>query len=72
MPKTIQKSKEKEYVVIYRSQEHYEVLGYVRAHSLEEAKVKAQEELLREAKYYEVTEAEIAELKDKDIIFFDI
>lgn len=71
MTETIQKSKEKEYVVIYRSQEHYEVLGYVKANSLEEAKEKAQEELLNEAKYYEVTEAEIGELKDKDIIFFN-
>ena len=37
------KDQKKEYVVIYQSQEHYEVLGYARAASLEEAKEKAQQ-----------------------------
>lgn len=72
MVKTNQKPNKKEYVVIYRSQEHYEVLGYVTANSLKEAKEKAQKELLNEAKYYEVEEAEIGELKDKDIVYFNI
>jgi len=64
--------KSKEYVVIYRSQEHYEVLGYIDASSMKEAKTKAQEELKSEAKFYDVEEATVAELKDKDEIFFDI
>jgi len=66
------KIREKEYVVIYRSQEHFEVLGYVKASSIEEAKERAQEELLREAKYYSVSEAEIDEISRSDNITFDI
>ena len=62
----------KEYVVIYQSQEHFEVLGFVSASSIEEAKSVTQEKLLNEAKHYNVTEAEIAELKDLEKIFFDI
>jgi len=64
--------KEKEYMVIYQSKEHYEVLGYVRAASLEEAKKKAQIKLLPEAKYYNVTEAEIDEIANFDKIFFKL
>ena len=60
----------KKYVVIYRSQEHYEVLGYVRAHNIEEAIKLAKEELRGEAKYYEVTEATIGELRDEGEINF--
>jgi len=67
-----QKEQEKEYVVIYQSEEHYEVLGYVRASSLEEAKKKAQVKLLPEAKYYNVTEAEIDGIAKLDKILFDI
>ncbi len=66
------KDEEKEYVMIYKSKEHYEVLGYVQASSLEEAKKKAQIKLLPEAKYYNVTEAEIDEIAKLDKIFFDI
>lgn len=66
------KIKEKEYVVIYKSKEHYEVLGYVRAASLEEAKKKARIKLLPEAKYYNVTEAEIDEIVKFEKVFFDI
>jgi len=62
----------KEYVVIYKSLEHFEVLGFVKADSLEEAKEIAQKEFLDEAKHYEVVEAEIAELKDLEKIFFNI
>lgn len=62
---------EKEYVIIYQSEEHYEVLGYVKANSLEEAKKKAQVELLEEAKYYEVKEAEIDEIARYDELFFE-
>jgi len=66
------KDKEKEYVVIYQSKEHYEVLGYVSAASPEEAKKKAQIKLLPGAKFYNVTEAEIDEIVKFDKIFFDI
>ena len=63
---------QKEYVVIYKSLEHFEVLGFVNADTLEEAKIKAQKELLGEAKQYNVAEAEIAELNDLDKIYFKI
>jgi len=66
------KSQEKEYVIIYQSKEHYEVLGYVRATSLEDAKKKAGIKLLPEAKYYNVSEAEIDEIAKFEKIFFDI
>lgn len=62
----------KEYIITYRSQEHYEVLGWVRASSIEEAKKKAQGRLLKEAGYYKVSEAKIAEWKEGDNIYFDI
>ncbi len=63
----------KDYIITYRSQEHYEVLGWVEADSLEDAKKKAKKTLSREAKYYSVPEAEIAEWgKEKDGILFDI
>jgi len=67
-----QKLKEKEYVIIYESEEHYEVLGYIRASSLKEAKEKAQKELLDEARYYSVTNAEIDEIAQYDDITFNI
>jgi len=63
---------QKEYVVIYKSLEHFEVLGFVNADTLEEAKIKAQKELFDEAKQYNVAEAEIAELNDLDKIYFKI
>lgn len=63
---------EKEYIVIYESQEHFEVLGFIKAHSLEEAKNKAQKELLEEAEHYNVSMAEVAEIKDLDKVFFKI
>ncbi len=62
----------KQYVIIYRSLEHFEVLGFVTADSIEEAEDRAKKELLVEAKHYMVTEAEIAELKDLNKISFDI
>lgn len=63
---------EKEYIVIYESEEHFEVLGYIRANSIEEAKEKARTELLEEARYYNVTDAEIDEISQYDDIHFDI
>lgn len=65
-------TKEKEYIVIYKSMEHFEVLGFVMAGSMEEAEEKAQKELLKEAKHYKVVNAEIAEMRDLKEIFFNI
>jgi len=62
----------KKYIVIYRSQEHYEVLGYVTAPNMKEAAAKAQKELQKEAKFYGVKEAVIGELKDEKEITFDV
>ncbi len=61
---------EKEYILTYKSQEHFEVLGWVRAKSLEEAKKIAQIQLLIEAKRYNVIEAEIAEWGENGIVPF--
>ncbi len=61
---------EKEYILTYKSQEHFEVLGWVRAKSLEEAKKIAQIQLLIEAKRYNVREAEIAEWGENSIVPF--
>ena len=66
------KKKEKEYIVTYRSREHFEVLGWIAASSIKEAKKKAQQELLKEAKYYNVPEAEIGEWKGGDTIYFNL
>jgi hypothetical protein len=53
--------------------EHFEVLGWVEAESMEEAKKKAKKELIREANHYSVAEADIAEWgKDQDKVLFDI
>lgn len=62
----------KEYIVTYRSLEHYEVLGWVKAISIEEAKKNAQKELGGVANYYKITEAEIAEWKKGETIHFNI
>lgn len=66
------KTKLEKYVVIYKSQEHDEVLGYVTAESIEDAIKRAREELKTEAKFYEVVEAEIGEIKEQRKITFDI
>jgi len=63
---------QKKYVVIYRSQEHYEVLGFVTASNMKEAVAKAQKELQKEAKFYETAEATIGELKNEKKITFEI
>ena len=68
MPKTLLKR----YIVVYRSQEHYEVLGYVRASDIKKAITLAQKELKNEAKFYEIEGAVIGELKDQERIIFDI
>ena len=61
---------EKEYILTYKSEEHFEILGWVRAKSLEEAKKIAQIQLLTEAKRYNVTEAEMAEWGENSIVPF--
>lgn len=63
---------EREYIITYKSEEHFEVLGWVRAKSLEEAKEVAQIQLLAEAKRYNVAEAEITEWGDNSIVSFNI
>jgi len=65
-------NKYKDYIVTYRSIEHYEVLGWVKASSLEEAIKKAQQELIKEAKLYDVADAEIAEWRDNDSVHFNL
>ena len=62
----------KNYVVIYQSQEHYEVLGYVDASNMEEAIARAKTELKMEARKYEIREATIGEVKSEEKITFDI
>lgn len=61
---------EKEFIVVYKSLEHMEVLGYINAQSLEKAIKVAQTKLLPEAKYYEVSEAEISEISAPQNITF--
>ncbi|MCX6737231.1 MAG: hypothetical protein NTX26_00605 [Candidatus Parcubacteria bacterium] len=75
MIKTIQEDKKdmnKEYIITYQSEEHYEVLGYVKADSLAKAKALAEKKLFDEAQYYNVTEAEIDEIAEHDIMNFKI
>lgn len=60
----------KEYIVTYNSEEHFEVIGWVSADSMEEAKGVAKEELAKEAEYYGASEAEIAEFGPAEKIFF--
>lgn len=60
----------KDYAVIYKSKEHYEVLGFVRAGSIEEAKENAVKLLEYEADYYGVRHAMIFEIsKGAEILF---
>lgn len=66
------KRQKKEYIITYRSQEHYEVLGWVIASSMKEAKKRAQKELLEKVRQYNVVEAKIAEWKNGENILFNI
>ena len=68
MPKTLLKK----YIVVYRSQEHYEVLGHVRALNMKEAIFRAQKSLEGQAKLYEVEEATIEEIGSQAKITFDV
>ena len=64
--------KTNEYIVTYKSQEHYEVLGWVRASSVEEAIKKAKKGLSGEAKAYKVANAQIAKWIEGQLIRFNI
>lgn len=62
--------KEKEYVIFYKSVEHYEIIGFVKADSMKEAEEKALKEMEKEAVKYKVKEAMLAEISEcKEIIF---
>ncbi|MDD4931123.1 MAG: hypothetical protein PHG66_03130 [Candidatus Colwellbacteria bacterium] len=62
---------EKEYIITYRSEEHFEVVGWVKAESMEEAKELARNVLAKEASFYGVTEAEIAEYGTSETMSFE-
>lgn len=62
---------EKEYIITYRSEEHFEVVGWVKAESMEEAKDLARSVLAKEASVYGVLEAEIAEYGPSEIMSFE-
>jgi len=62
----------RKYIITYQSEEHYEVLGYVEAESIDDAVKRAKEELKTEAKFYEVGKAKIAEIIGEEKIIFDI
>lgn len=53
---------EKDFLVFYKSSEHYEILGFVRAKSAKEALKKAKRELKGEAERYEVKRAMLFEI----------
>jgi len=66
------KTKLKKYIVIYQSEEHDEVLGYIEAKSIDDAIKRTKEDLKIEAKFYEVEDAKIVEIIDEKPISFDI
>lgn len=66
-----QKNK-KDFILTYRSREHYEVLGWLRATSLAEAKKQAQKEFLKDINFYGVKEAQIAEWQGQGTVFFKV
>ncbi len=65
-------AQEKEYIITYRSEEHFEVLGWVKSVSITEAKKKAEKDLIKEAQHYDVAEAEIAEWENGETLNFNI
>lgn len=64
-----EQKEQKEYIITYKSMEHFEVLGWVRASSMEEAIKKAKKELVGEIKKYSVTDGEISEWDGINIKF---
>jgi len=63
--------KQKEFVVIYKSREHYEILGFVRAESPEEAVEKAKRDLNYDARHYGVGRAMVFEIRNGGEISLD-
>lgn len=55
------RKKNKEYIITYRSNEHYEVLGWVKAASASQAFKKARKELKAEIERYGVINATVGE-----------
>ena len=66
----MKEKKNKEYIITYQSQEHFEVLGWVKAKNMEEAIKKAKKELILDIKKYNVRHGEIAEWKNGREISF--
>jgi len=66
----MQKNNEKDYVVVYKSHEHYEVLGFVRAHSMKKAQKKAKKSLAYESKWYGIENAMVFEITNGSEISF--
>jgi len=66
------KTLQKEFIITYRSREHYEVLGWVKASSLKKAKEKAKKELIEDTTRYHVPEAQIGEYKGIETIVLNI
>ncbi|MFA5442226.1 MAG: hypothetical protein WC288_02950 [Candidatus Paceibacterota bacterium] len=60
----------KDFILTYRTSEHYEVLGWVRARSLKEAERKARKELAQEIAKYSVFEVQVAEWIGEKPVFF--
>lgn len=60
-----------EYIITYKSIEHYEVLGWVQAKSLEDAKKEALKKFKNEIKRYGIVDATIAEWKNGDNVHFN-
>jgi len=63
---------QKEFIITYKSREHYEVLGWIKAPSLKKAKEKAKKELIEDATRYHVSEAQIGEYKGIETIVLNI
>jgi len=60
----------KDYIITYRSLEHYEVLGWVRAESMEEAKKEAKN-FSEQIKKYGARNMMIAEWNNGESIFLN-
>ncbi|MEM0360157.1 MAG: radical SAM protein, partial [Candidatus Diapherotrites archaeon] len=64
------KSRIKDFLAVYKSQEHYEVLGHISAFSKKDAIKKARKELALEAEKYEVKKAVFLEIGECSTINF--
>jgi len=61
---------EKYYIIVYRSREHFEVLGWEKSKTMDEAKIKFQENYSGLIEKYKVKDAVIAEWKEPEDIQF--